>query len=499
MTVNVEVIGNGSYAGAKTSVENYSITEEATPIAASDTSGAVGTLLMNAMDNPERFGTALMLYSTLRLTDDVRGAFVGDVTSLAGADGGVGITANSRLGKLVTTTNAAAVNTTFGGAVAYYMGLGGITTGITVDSSLSGLPVVAQGWIQQDLWTKIKELCVVYGAEIAVVDSEIIVRPFRGRDVKIDTASSVSWNYSVTDTPHQIEVMYYNTEYRSNSTMVPNPDMGIEDRQQIITVDVDETVVTNIPVPMWLNSIETPTMVDFNGWKNAVFGASSIYAVSSTVDDFDIMPAQWAATGGKLSVAIGEDGRSIDVTVKGPKGSLDAYAPFQIALSSGSGNNYATLRIRGTGVYYRENSITSWTGAGGDAARGIGLTIANPFVRSLSDAWKVAYNVAQDVSAPDRTVTVNAFKTPLTGDVSTLGNLPGSRFAWRRNIFRVKSSTVTESRVDLTAEVDTTFDDFNKSAAGMTFSQFNTSFNGIKFGEFALAPLPVVEPEYDRY
>lgn len=492
MTVEVTLSGNGKYAGAKSSIVDYTVSEEASPLDAADSSGAVLQVGFNAVDDPSYRGSQILLESGLSLYDDQRGTAVGTITGLSANGGFVNITAMGRLSKLVTNSSANAFNGTFSAAITYYLGLGGITTDISVDASLASQTVVAPGWRDADLWTKIKELCVVYGAEITIVGSTVTVRPPRTRTVTSKNFGNTTWETGTGTPARNIEVFYYNSEYRTNYMIYPDGGFSLEDN--VLTVDAGETTVVNLPVNMFLNSLEQPTVQD------VVYGyytGPSVYSVAGS-DGYGIQAAQWTSRGGKLSVAIGADGRSIDVTITGATGDLAQYAPFRIASAAMDSSYYSSLMIRGTGVYNYQQSVVALTGEPETTSEEIGVTIDNIFVRSFADAWKIAMSAARRYTSPLLSVSRSGVSVELSSG-TTLGSLTGSRFKYRRAMFRVKSTTVTGGSVDYSAEEDTTFGDFNAEASGMTFADFNTMYSGLTFGEFSKVPLPKVDNDNDRY
>jgi hypothetical protein len=548
MAVEVTVIGNGQYAGSKSNIGDYTVVEDSTPIEASDSSGGTGQITFAATDNPERLGSVLLLNDTIKLTDGDRGDTEGTINSINGNNGLLSITADSRLGRLVIDVQADPVNDTFENVMEYYLSLGGITTGIAMEASLTAIPIIAQGWFG-DLWTKIKELCVYAGAEISLVKGNVVIRPVRQRRALEINNVDESWTVTNIDLAKRVEVLYYNTEQRTNTLVYPED--GWNEDVTVYTVEAGTTLKVNIPVTVSLTSITQPVIQTF---VDRFHSSSSVYAMAGN-DGLPIQPAQWTADGGRLSVAIGEDGKSIDLTVTGASGATAKYAPYRIAVSSGPSDYYSSLRIIGSGVYFREESLVVPTGVD-DAAtsRDVGVTVQNIFVKDVKKARDIALNVAAKWSAPTRTISITKatinkpaeteqsynyatfsefdayaateglttfgnFDTEWSGDTfqefddywyslvandfefQVFGNANGARVQWRRAMFRIRSVNITAGGVTYTAEADTTFGDFDESAAldpGMTFSDFDTLYDDLTFNDFALIPLPHVKPEYDR-
>jgi hypothetical protein len=535
MAVEVAIVGNGQYAGAKSNISAYTVSEESTPIEASDTTGGTGQITFTAIDDPSRFGSVLLLNDTVKLTDGDRGDTEGKINTITSNDRILNVTADSRLGRLVVDKVADPVNGTFSTAINYYLGLAGITTGIAIDTTLTSIPVVVPGWTG-DLWTKIKELCVSVGAEISLVKGNVVLRPVRSRKALELNNVSESWTVANTELAKQVEVYYYNSQYKTNQLVYPKD--GWNQDVTVYTVDAGQTLTVNIPVDVSIVSLQQPVIQ--NSVARTYTGPSSVYAVAGN-DGLPIAPAQWTSGGGSLTVAIGADKKSIDVTIVGASGPVARYAPYRIAMSAGPSDYYSSLRIVGTGMHYTQKSIIVPTGADTSAtARDVGVTVDNIFVRTYAQAQDIALDVASKWASPQRTINitkVNINKPNETGqsfDYATIaqfdtenagrtfaqfdaiwsgqtfaqhdafwyakvqndfnfqvfGNANGARIHWRRAYFRIRSASITESQVTYTAEADTTVGDFDANAGSMTFAQFDTSFAGLTFEDFALIPLP---------
>lgn len=545
MAIEVEVIGNGTYAGAKSNIGEYSVSEESTPVEASDSSGGTGQITFTAIDDPSRFGSILLLNDTIKLIDGDRGDTEGKINALTSNDRILNVTADSRLGRLVIDTTAEPVHGTFNTAILYYLSLGGITDNIAVDASLTAIPVLAQGWTG-DLWTKIKELCVIAGAEITLIKGNVVVRPMReNRALEVNNVSE-SWSVQNIDLAKSVEILYYDSEWKTGSLIYPKG--GWNEDVTIYSVDAGQTVEVNIPVDVSIESLQQPSLQTFVARDHT---SSSVYSVSGN-DGLPIQPAQWEAEGGSLSVAIGEDGKSIDLTIRGASGAAARYAPFRIAVSSGPGDYYSSLRIVGTGLHFNQQSLVVPTSVDdASTSRDVGVTVDNIFVKDYKAALDASIDVTARWSAPQRTLNISKasinqpndtgqnfdyatfeefddyaaangivtfanFDTAWSGQkfsdfdeywyeqvanefrFQVFGNANGARVQFRRAMYRIRSINVTPIGVDYTAEADTTFADFDVSASGKTFAQFDASFAGLTFNDFALIPLMEVRSEYDR-
>lgn len=550
MAVEIEVTGNGVYAGAKSAIESYSVSEESGPIEASDSSGGVGQVKFSAVEDPSRFGSVLLINDQVTLTDGDRGTTVGVVSDVAGNNGFLEVTGTSLLGRLVIDKKVGPVHDTFPNVIRYYLSLGGITDNVAVDASFNGITVNARAW-EGDLWTKIKELCVTYGAEITLLRGAPTIRPVRQRRALEINNASESWNVSTRDVSRYIEVNYYNSQYKVNSIVYPKN--GWSEDLPIYTLNAGEFIQVNIPIDVSVESITQPDHYDTV--PRAYMGPASAY--STVGADGEVLPAGfWKSSGGSVTAAVGADGKSIDVTIIAPDigTTAAAYSPFRIASKdAGTGEFFSTLRIIGTGVHFDKQSVIVPTGADETlTSEDVGVTVDNYFISTESQARSLALDVASRWARPSRTLkitkasinkpgetqtsydyaTFDQFNTYASGagittftsfntawsnktfadfnnywyqgvqnsfDYQVFGNAAGARVAWRRAMFRIRSVDIGPAEVSYTAEEDTTVGDFNSSAAGMTIGNFNTSYAGLKFSDFAFVPLPNVLPELDRW
>lgn len=551
MAVEVAITGNGMYAGAKSAIESYSVSEESGPVEASDSSGGVGQIKFNAVEDPSRFGSALLLNDQVTLDDGDRGTTVGVISDMSTNNGFLDVTGTSLLGRLVIDKKVGPVHDTFPNVIRYYLSLGGITSNVAVDASFNGITVNARAW-EGDLWTKIKELCVTYGADAPVVlKGAIAIRPVRQRRALQFNNESESWTISNRNVSKYVEVNYYNSQYKVNSIVYPKN--GWSEDLPIYTVNAGEFLQVNIPIDVSVESITQPDHYD--SVPRGYMGPASAYSTVGA-DGEIIPPGFWRSSGGSVTAAIGADGKSIDVTIIAPDIGTTAalYSPFRIASKdAATGEFFSTLRIIGTGVHFDKQSVIVPTGADDSlTSEDVGVTVDNYFISTESQARSLAIDVASKWARPTRTLKVTKASINKPGETQTsydyatfdqftayapgagittfsnfntvwanktfadfnnywyqgvqnsfdyqvFGNAAGSRIAWRRSIFRIRSVDIGPAEVSYTAEEDTTVGDFNTSASSMTISQFNASFSGLTFAEFALAPLPNVLPELDRW
>lgn len=490
MSTTVTITGGSFYQGVEAEITAFTATEDATPIVPGDSFGGTSQITFTALDDARRNGALALAGNRVLLQNSDYGNLDGDIESMSGGDRLVSVTANGLLRRLVINVSAQPFNGNFSGAAAYYVGLAGGGLTVYVDPSLASQAVVAMGWRDQDLWTKLKEFAVAYGAVIKQVGTQVQFLPRDTTVFKLSNVGSTNWQVNATQQAQNVEVAYYNTSY---GTRLVHPDGGWTQETPIYSVDAGEENIVNIPVPMWVVSVEQPVPLEFMDKK---YSSPSAYTVTAA-DGKNVMPAQWNDSGGKVSVAIGEDGTSLDVTIKGPMGSLAERGPFSLALTASNGTSYSTLRLRATGVYFNQESVKISTGADPYYNQDVGTTVENPFIRTKAQALAAAQGVSQQWGAPRTSISVKS-PNPKPGS-AILNTLPGQRFQWRRAMYRVTSVTVSENGVDLQADQHTTIADINASAAGKTFAQINTLNAGMTFRDLTMAPLPVAPEDYDRY
>lgn len=145
-----------------------------------------------------------------------------------------------------------------------------------------------------------------------------------------------------------------------------------------------ESSVESLTVPMVVDEV-TP---EYDGNR-------TVYSVVGD-DDIPITAAQWNALGGKLETEIGEDHQTIIVKVFVPpmrnKNGEDMKT-VRLAMSSGEGNHYSSLRIVGTGALTTSQELFLPTGLeSSDVAASSGQSIDNIFVNTPARAWTLLVN-----------------------------------------------------------------------------------------------------------
>lgn len=534
MAVNLKVTGNGHFKGASTNLTDYTSTEDSTPIEGSDSSGGVGQIQFGVVEDATSEGSILLLNDTVELEDGSNGRTQGIVNGVTSTDGVASVTADGRLVAFMATRTTQPYTGTLGGAFTYYLSIVGITTGFTIDATITSRSVTFPGFTG-NMWDYIKQMCVAQQVEIALVSSNIVLRPLRGRTIETRKNASESWSVQNSDIAQAIEVYYYNNKYTTDGLAYPqggwNPDVSV------YQVDAGAILEFDIPTNVSFVSVKQPVVQ--NTVSRGYSGPSSVYAVSGN-DGLPITAAQWTATGGSISVSINDDTTTLHVIIRGANDPTGKYAPYRIAVSAGPSDYYSSLRIVGTGVFTDKQLLTIPTGVPlSKTATVIGATVDNPFITTPTEASTVGLRTAQKWAMASQTINATATVLNRKGDKGTanyptfagyfaplyagktfaqfnaanvgvtfaqwdaiaqasvqdsfdnqaFGNIAGARVRFRDAMYRVRTATINASTIDYTAEADTLFGDFDARWIGKTFADFDTFFAGKTFQDFDVIPL----------
>lgn len=528
MAVKVKVTGNGKFAGASSNIGGYSVTEESTPLDASDSSGATGSIQFEAVANSD---TILLLNDGVELEDGFKGKTIGTINAVSVKDGFASITADSRLRMFVADKQTMPYVGTLGGALTYYFGLAGVTSGFNIDTGISSRQVVLPAWTG-DLWTFLKMVCAVQRIEISLVSNLIVVRPIHSRKISTRRNGSESFSVENSELARNVEVVNYNTRYVVDEGVYPPG--GWTPEVSTYQVEAGETIEYTIETNTSLMSVKNPIHV--LNVSREYTGPDSVYSVSG-MDGLPITPQQWLATGGRLTISINPDRRTLTLRITGARDTR--FAPYRIAMSSGPSDYYSSLRIVGTGVNENKVTLSMPTGVSDDRTGvDVGVTIDNPAITNLSQAYDALIDAAYRYSMPKHTLTIDAavvnresdsgdlswptwtdfdsrfgsgtwaaFETFFNGQTwydfddymleqfdqgfanQAFGNIAGGLVEYGDNNFRVRSATVTQESINYSAETSVRYTDFDAIHGTKTWAQFEALYNGMAWQDFALMPL----------
>lgn len=419
--------------GLKIEIADYSVEEASSPLAAGDSSGAVGSFTVTipvpdssiplpSRDTPWRkirlLGPQFLIEKSLRLYDSRKGFTLGTIrTSEYSQDGGtIQLSGISRLGQLnVYGIQAQPFVGTLREAFAYYLGLAEITSDLFVDDEIGDRQVVFPGW-HGELWFYLKLMAAAQDCDISLVSGVILLRAIRKRIAtqNRDTTRSISTG---GDTLAQaIEVYQYNNRPIANELVYPPT--GWNPEVDVLNVNAGETAEYTLELSASVSSIQTPVMETF---VSQDYSTSSVYTIVAD-DGLPVEPALWAASGGLVSIEIAEDTTHLIVKLTGATGvptSAGAAAQnFSLALGSDTtGNRYSTLRIVGTGVAYTKVKKRVRTGVPAiRTATDIGVTIDNPFISTTNDLYRAGTRAAKQYAGAVMSLTGSVIAINRRGD-----------------------------------------------------------------------------------
>lgn len=531
MAVTLERIsGKGKFLGHKSNLEGYTIQEDATPLFGHDSSGGAGSIVVPVTEVED---SVLFINNEVRLEDSEKGYTTGLARRLGSEDGQLTITSDSRLAKFVVQRTAAPVSGTLGQVLEYYFDLCGIDDNYIIDPIIADRPVAYPGWTD-NVWTRLKQICVAQQVEIALVSGNVVVRIPRGRNANMSRDSSVDWDIDTDQLAAYVEVAYYNYAPVVNSTVFPVPH---EVLPTVITLASEEAIVVELQTSTSLTSLVQPSATTSAMLGMETSPNSSYYVVNDGTPG-DVSPTTWYERGGYVYADIDpEDNTRILLTIRAPWHPTEGS--YRLAFR-GMGEEYQnSLHIAGTGIGFERRVIRSATGANpalivDDEAQ----TIDNPAISTAEQAWAVALDAAcafagatfnmtvtsngihrEEELYSARYLTANEFNAEFAGKTmdqfnamfsgytvnefnfiyeerfenefvnQAFGNIGGARITYRDNIFRIRSATITESGIDYSAERDIMAEDFNAAWAGMSMAQFNAQWAGMSMDEFSIMPL----------
>jgi len=467
--------------GMKLEAESYSVSEAATPLAAGDSSGQVGTFSISVpvpdeyvplgvetegfgygegpygqgpygggsfveiANSPWRVirqvGPQILIDKSVRIEDPRKGFTLGTINSSSESrDGGtIQLSGTSRLGSLnVYGIQAQPFVGTLRNAFEYYLSLAEITTDLFVDDEIADRAVVFPGWTGE-LWYNLKMMAAAQDCDVSLVSGIILLRAIRKRIATSNRDTSRSVQVGSNTLARAVEVYQYNNRPITNELVYPPG--GWTPEVEVMTVNAGETTEYTLELSASVSSIEAPVMQTSVTQDHS---SSSVYTIVAD-DGLAISPALWSAYGGSLSVAITPDTSHLKVTLRGATGipttSGIAAQNFSVALGSDTtGNRYSTFRIVGSGVGFSKVKKRIRTGVPeSKTSTDVGVTIDNPFISTVDDLYRagtraakqfagVVMSLSGNVIAINRRGDSGSVSAPTYGQVQTklMGDLGGS-------------------------------------------------------------------------
>lgn len=426
------LIGGDAYE-----LEDFSVSEASTPLSAGDSSGQVGTVTLS-IKRPDPFGQVpsslqdssyvgnpvfatlgaqMLIGKDFRLTDSRKGFTLGKIVEASdNSQGTISITCESRLGLLnVYGVQAPPVIGTLSQAFETYLDLAGVTTDLFVDPSIAGRQVVFPGW-SGELWFYLKQMAAAIDADVSLVSGVILLRPIRERIAA--RGREVSSSFSIGGPTAQfVEVFKYNNRPISNRLVYPPG--GWTEQVAVINVNAGEYLEEVIELSASVSSIQQPTMQTF---VSRAHSSSSVFTVVGD-DGLPVSPAAWTDSGGSLSVEINPDTTSLTVKIQAPTSDLPnkdgtPIGVYSISLSSDSSTGrYSTLRIIGSGVAFKKESVRFATGlTESQTGTEVGETIDNPFLSTTNQLYRAGTRAARRYKGKTLTGSFEVISVNQLGD-----------------------------------------------------------------------------------
>lgn len=536
-------IGSETYEAAE-----FTVTEDSSPLAGGDTSGGVGDINLSfpfPQHNPDhdlaKFGAAWLIDQEIVIKDTRYGTTRGDITGASTSGGLVNVTAVSRLAKLnVYNVKANPYIGTLGGAFQYYLSLAGITTGFTVDASITSRSVVLRGFTGE-LWFYLKQLAASQNCDISLVAGTIVLRPIRVRTAEKGRFVEESPNTGPSNLAQSVEIYWYSTTQITNGLVYPPG--GWTPEVEVLNVNAGETTEYQLELSASVSSIQQPTA---SISVAPDYSATSIYTVVAD-DGLPVPTALWAANGGTLTVRVNPDTTSLTVTLTGasniPTINGTYSKAFSIALASGtSGSRYSTLRIVGTGVSYAREKKVFRTGVpASKTSNEVGETVDNVFITNIRDLYRIGLRTAArysgltptlsgSVTAINRRGETGGTSNPSYADVQSalelelggsvtyagvqteyvttesltdyasvydywfatvssdfmnqaFGNVNGARIKdpISKRWYRIRQGNITPGTISFSADDDLTFNDRKSTYTGQTYGDLQTMRDALTY------------------
>lgn len=423
-------------AGSKIEAIDYDVQEASSPLAAGDSSGAVGSfsvtfptpdpyLLTGSPGAPiygygegpygsglygglspapstvwsvvRAIGPEILIDREVRIFDSRKGFTLGEISSAdITHDGGtVTVRGSTRLAQLnVYGIQAQPYSGTLKGAFEYYLDLAGIETDLFVDDDIANRTVVTPGWTGE-LWYYLKLMAAAEECDVSLVSGIILLRPIRKRIATSNRDTARNATLGADTLAQAIEVYQYNNRAISNELVYPPG--GWNNAVEVLNVNAGETTEYTLDLSASVASIQAPVMQTS---VSPNYSASSVYTVVAN-DGLPVSPSLWASRGGRVDISIDPTTTKLLVKLKGatgvPTSTGEAAQNFSLALGSDvTGNRYSTLRIVGTGVAFDKVKKRIRTGVPASrTATEIGVTIDNPFISTTNQLYTAGTRAAK--------------------------------------------------------------------------------------------------------
>lgn len=427
-----------SFSGLPSSVSgsiealDYTVEEAATPLAAGDSSGQVGTFTLTIpVPDPSltttrvtpwslyrKLGETVFIDTDVRIDDPRKGFTLGRVnSSTVSRDGGtLTLSGVSRVGLLnVYGVQAGPFVGVLRDAFTYYLSLANVSTGLFVDDDIANTPVVFPGWTGE-LWYYLKQMAASLDCDISLVSGIILLRAIRKRVATSGKDLTRSLSTGGGTLAQAVEVYQYNNRPITNELVYPP--RGWNSEVEVLNVNAGEEQEYTLDLSASVTSIQDPVMQTFVAQD---YSATSVYTIVAN-DGQPVPPTLWENNGGSLTVTIAPDTTHLIVRLKGatriPTSSGAAATNFSVALGSDTtGNRYSTLRLVGTGVAFDKVKHRIRTGVpASKTATDVGVTIDNPFISTADQLYRTGTRAAREFTGTSMSLSGSVTAVNKRGD-----------------------------------------------------------------------------------
>jgi hypothetical protein len=515
---------DGSGAILTGSEISYSYSEDVSSLSPDSISGGSGQLTLSAIKQDDsvdfKKSPALLLNNLMTLNDSTAGEIEFRVKKVSTNNDLVSLTGQTVEARMNVTKIAQPIGGSSGyadtlqEAIEYYCGLAGVSPDF--DDDLLALVSVRQinfiGW-EANLWEQLKLLCASTSAsatedipmEMAVDIDRLKFRKANNRTANLtDNASSISVEVDNFDASKMVKVTMYKTEYLANTVVKEDTELddelgfaqevSIRDQMQ---VDAGQTIIKRFTIKASLETVNNPTAVASIS-SLPYSGTTGEYVVVGS-DDLPILPAQWTAQGGSLTVSLTGNPNEIEIKITAPQaselqqaGDPNAFslAPYKIGTESAGGVDYPALYITGTGVFFERFTQAFYTGAADEYTASLEDTaIDSPFITTRMELASRGIAAAQAIAGPSVAISISN-----PSDI-VMNSTIGSVIEYDRSKYRIETASFSAGDRGVTGTSVSPIPDFNAIWAGKTFADFATTmgtdsdFEYVSFNEFTIIPL----------
>ena len=529
---------------------DYSVDESSTPLAAGDTSGGTGGFSVTLVKPGEyvhgdamagtfwatyaKYGAEYFIDMAVRLDDSKRGFTLGTITSFdENDDWTVSFNCDSRMSALnVYNIQTQPFTGTLHDAFEYYLGLA-LDTDYYVDPGIPSMTVSYPGW-NGELWYNLKMLAASVDCEISLVSGVVLVRPIRQRVAQRGRETGRTVTVPAPRLAQFVEVyMYSNTAITDKLVYPPG---GWTPNTEVLTVNAGMTVEYTVELSASVTSIRparfVPSMAEYD-WSTT----SSDYTVLGD-SDVQITESEWTDGGGRVSLEILSDTRTVRVRISAPDNIINTdgtpHKTFSLAATNGDGLRFGALRITGSGVAFNKQKVQIPTSVSASmTATEVGETIDNPYINTLNDVYRVGVRAAKRYAAMAIQMSANVLSINRRGDTGsaaypkystveaayatygdaqaayatigdgtygavqdywfatvrdtvenqTFGNVAGSR-VWddaRAMWFRVRDATIKADGISISGDDDLTHSDMASKYGAVTYGDVQALYSGMTY------------------